>query len=459
MVAALACASSVTGFAGGADIEKPATAPVSSPAPQANQNQALEKELALLKARLSDLESKLDACACSQKSATSIAAPAGKTGKVFSQFDVELYGYICANVSYDSHGTVDLLGSTNNGDLPYAVTAKNTNNNSHFSATARQTRLGLNVKGPEVLGGKVSATIETDFYGSASSQGSCTPRMRHAYAKWVKDSWTVLAGQTWDSFITVMPDTINFNTLAYNGQLGNRRAQVRVAKSFNPELKKGDKITLTGAIARPGYSATGYPHLQYNAAYDVKLLTEKPSTFSISGVVGKEKGDATGAYRRYKVWAVIGSINLPVTSYLSFKGSAYTGANLGGVTAYYGCAGSNYTINYTPDGSGNSSFDNKSVRSVGGWLQATVNPIKKLAWNTGYGIDAPKKNDILAGASATATTSTGITRIYTVYTNLIYSFTDNLSAGLEYQYLKTTRKVTDNSKADNRIGAMAMFKF
>ena len=73
------------------------------------------------------------------------------------------------------------------------------------------TRLGLNITGPEFLGAKTSAKIESDFAGFGTS--NTVLRIRQAYAKmdWEKDN--LLVGQAWHPMMgDMMPDVFSLAT-------------------------------------------------------------------------------------------------------------------------------------------------------------------------------------------------------------------------------------------------------
>ncbi len=73
------------------------------------------------------------------------------------------------------------------------------------------TRLGLNVTGPEFLGAKTSAKIETDLAGFGTS--NTVLRIRQAYAKmdWKNDN--LLVGQAWHPMMgDMMPDVFSLAT-------------------------------------------------------------------------------------------------------------------------------------------------------------------------------------------------------------------------------------------------------
>ncbi|MBQ5751693.1 MAG: hypothetical protein IIV89_02475, partial [Bacteroidaceae bacterium] len=73
------------------------------------------------------------------------------------------------------------------------------------------TRLGLNISGPQFLGAKTSAKIESDFAGFGTS--NTVLRIRQAYAKMDWKHNSVLVGQAWHPMMgDMMPDVFSLET-------------------------------------------------------------------------------------------------------------------------------------------------------------------------------------------------------------------------------------------------------
>jgi hypothetical protein len=100
------------------------------------------------------------------------------------------------------------------------------NDQSQYDIDAARSRFGLHISGPDVGGFKTSAKIEGDFLGKGS--GDSNLRLRHAYVKFAKETWSFLAGQTWHPlFLTEnTPGTVNANAGAPFHPL-NRSPQLR----------------------------------------------------------------------------------------------------------------------------------------------------------------------------------------------------------------------------------------
>ncbi len=368
--------------------------------------------------------------------------PTSSKKPILSNLDMEVYGFVYGQASYDSKP----INEKDSPTYPMPPTG-DSGDSSQLSGTVKRTRLGIKISGPEVCEGKTSALVEGDFWGDPSptttdgtetSHGSIKPRLRHGYIKWTREGWSVLAGQTWDLVGNIMPSVLNFNNLLGSGQLGIRHAQVRVGKTF--EIDKSRSFLLEGALSRPAYSRTGTPHFQYNVAYFDPLFCEKPCKFSFSGVFGKEKVTS----ERYKVWVVNPAMNLPLNKWLAITVSAFTGSNL---KTYYG--GINQDVNANL---------RKAVRAHGGFAQVTITPVKKWEWNLGYGVDKAKDED-LSNYGTDANPGTSRKKNENYYTNLKYFWTESFWVGIELAHMKISYKGIDRKDKNDRVELGVCYSF
>jgi hypothetical protein len=99
-----------------------------------------------------------------------------------------------------------------------------------FNLTARHTRVGLRLKGPEVKGIETEGNVEIDFYGKGDELNN-NPRMRQAwFALNFPDRWRLLAGQTNDTQGPLDMATLNIAVGWGMGNLGSRKPQLRLEK-------------------------------------------------------------------------------------------------------------------------------------------------------------------------------------------------------------------------------------
>ena len=161
------------------------------------------------------------------------------------------------------------------------------------------TRLGLNITGPEFLGAKTSAKIESDFAGFGTS--NTVLRIRQAYAKmdWEKDN--LLVGQAWHPMMgDMMPDVFSLATGApftpfsrspqvrYDRLAGNFKLTATALYqfqylSYGPNANDLNSSTTSFDYARKAlipelYFQAMYKKGDFMAGAGVDILTLKPRT-------------------------------------------------------------------------------------------------------------------------------------------------------------------------------------
>jgi len=132
-----------------------------------------------------------------------------------SAFDYRFYGFVRGDLYYNSRSNMEVVDGlfylyprdirldSNGNDLNAMP------NGGFYTFT---TRLGMDIKGPDVGAVKTSARIESDFGGTTNINFML--RLRQAWVKfdWQKGS-TVLLGQTWHPlFGEVVPNVLNLST-------------------------------------------------------------------------------------------------------------------------------------------------------------------------------------------------------------------------------------------------------
>jgi hypothetical protein len=356
-----------------------------------------------------------------------------------------IYGYIKLDASYDSQRTAG-------GDLMFYVQQETGGEkDAEFNMTARESRFGLALAGPDVGSIRTTGRFEADFYGNAGAANTPVPRLRLAYLDLAGDyGLSLRAGQDWETFILVAPRIINFAFLADAGALGLRRPQVRLTKETD---LGGAKLVAKAAAARTiGQDIDGggqddgadadYPTFQGNLYLESKLLTDRATKFGVSGHFGSEVMDTVVSNKvvvedskTYNTWSIQGNAFLPLASFLTLQGSIWAGENL---DTYYGGVGQG--VNKTLE---------KGIKAKGGWVQALVDVTSAWSVNIGYGIDDPDNEDLNAGDRS---------KNENVFANTYYAVNSAVTLGVEYTYMTTSYKAQDDSP-NNRVQGMAMYKF
>lgn len=363
---------------------------------------------------------------------------------VWSNLDVQFYGFIKADASYDN-------SRVDNGNYVKWVDSEALNSDDNeFNLTANQTRLGFNIAGPETEGMVASGKVEFDFYGgnsSGASQNTSHPFMRHAYMKldWPKQRFNIIAGQTWDTISPLNPFTLNYSVAWWAGNIGYRRPQIRLTKSFAVNDKVDMK--LEGALARTigrdssfnGESGedSGYPTFQGRASATFPLIEDKLTTVGFSGHWGREEFDTTadGKNKNFETWSLNLDVTQPVNEWLSFKGELFKGENL---NQYLGGIG---------QGVNTTLF--KEIGSKGGWIAASLGPWDKWRFNTGFTIEDVDRNDLNDGDR---------TMNNSIFGNAIYSFNKNTEWGVELSRWRTDYK-NQGDGDDLRVQTSFVYKF
>ncbi len=378
--------------------------------------------------------------------AVEIAVPSPAAGEA-PLLTLKPYGYVKLDASYDTQKTAS-------GDLMFYVQPKvDGESDNEFNMTAKETRLGLELTGPDIEALKTSAKIETDFYGNSGTANSPNLRMRLAYVDVAMSSGTaVRAGQDWETFITVIPRIVNFSYIADSGALGIRRPQFRVSQDI-PVYNQAKLVASVAAARTIGEDIdsgmqddgadAGYPSLQYNLRLQTPLLVkQKPATFGISGHWGNETVDQTisnqviaADAQDYETWSVIGSMILPVHAKVALQGTIWQGKNL---DTYYGGVGQG--INKTL---------RKEIGASGGYIQLITDLTEKLNWNLSYGIDDPDDKDLNTGNRS---------KNQMIFSSIYYKITSAVTAAFEYSYM-TTDYMNQANAANNRFQGAMIYKF
>ena len=130
------------------------------------------------------------------------------------KFSFKFYGFVRNYACYDTRESL-----TSNSeqfyympkDVKLDADGNDINAQPNMMLLSITTRLGLNITGPEFLGAKTSAKIESDFAGFGTS--NTVLRIRQAYAKMDWEHNKLLVGQAWHPMMgDMMPDVFSLET-------------------------------------------------------------------------------------------------------------------------------------------------------------------------------------------------------------------------------------------------------
>ena len=351
-----------------------------------------------------------------------LATPAAAQAPAAAKYNVNFYGHIKTDVSYDVHGVT--------GDDYTQYVVSELDSEKDFRASARGTRLGLDLSD----GDRISGKVEADFFGlsesAAGAAGSTSDlRVRHAYLALKAGKFEVLAGQTWHLLPLEFSGTNNEFALGYSGVLWYRAPQLRVT------YKVSDKLSFAAAAVRPTRkltdsegTASGMPQGQAQ----VQLKVGK-ARFTLAGALGEWRNPA---WQRGEVQLVDFGYNVPLTAMFTLNGQVWTGQNL------YDFLG----------GIGNMGYESAEVKASGGFANLLVKPAGRFSYNVAYGVDNPVNSKIAASATAK-------TKNTTIMANANCVVYDKVTVTLEAAQQVTEYKLTTGYEDRSNLHYQLSFKF
>jgi hypothetical protein len=286
---------------------------------------------------------------------------------------------------------------TNNSDVPQ-LAEQDTVGVAGSGGTIRQTRLGVFVTDPDVLGGTFTGELDADFFGGQqpSSGGRTFPllRIRRAVGTLQWSHMRLLFGQESPLVAERSPRSlasVGFPDFAGAGNLWLWLPQARVTFETGYTLR----LALQGAVLAPasGAAQTAFatqpdsaerskrPSLQGR----VRLAwgpADDPSEIAAGGHVGWLRSDSVGGDSLTVSNALTVDARIAI-GFLELIGEVYTGQGLAGLGG--GGIGQNLGVG------------GEALRTQGGWAQINVKPMRHVMFGGGCGIDDPDDRDVPAG--------------------------------------------------------------
>lgn len=459
----------------------------------AKSPKALAAENAELKARLEALESEMGqikemlvAKADAEKAAQEKAAAAPKAEKpaVRSAYETDLYGYVKFDAAYDTNRMSP--GNYSQWVLqPGALNKKD----GQFTSTARQTRFGVNVKGPDTFkGAKTTANLEADFYGTGgATEAKPTLRLRHA---WMQFEWPELdlklkAGNTSDIVSPLNPSTVDFVVRWWAGNPGERHPQIGLTKGFKIDETHRFDLTVGASrtqgstslrVASDSGQESGQPTAQGRLAYTFPGFHGLKTVVGLSGLYGKDEFDysVNDDAVRFKSRGVFADLDMPLHKLWKVSGEWFSGKNLDDYNAGVGqgmlLQGSALAANTNGDAVGATRvFVNgvngaaavsplhytylalEEIKTTGGWMQLNFNPAGPFDYNVGYSRDRVTTDRLALPATARKGN-------YAAWANLYYDIGKNSQFALEYSRWLTDY-VAGNDGHAHRVQSALIYKF
>lgn len=314
---------------------------------------------------------------------------------------VKPYGYVKMDLMYET-------GASSHGN--YTLWAKDPgSSDGTFYVTARQTRIGMNLKGIGFGSFNLTGKVEVDFHASGVPENKPYNFMRHAFLQISNGTFSVIAGQTSDIISPLFPSTLNYTVAWGGGNIGYRRPQF----GFRQDIKTGKNLfsiqagvtrTITGDYDGDGINdgiAAGFPTIQARAAGKFALGSASLQ-LGFSGHYGKSKGAAE---------YTTDSINvdfLLVVSKFKIIAEYFTGKNLG---AFLG--GIVQDVNLAKG---------EEIAARGFFVNAVASVTKKVDLSVGYGQDDPDDANLSDGSRS---------KNSTLFGNFVVKLSPSLKVGLE----------------------------
>ena len=329
---------------------------------------------------------------------------------------IEWYGYIKLDASWDE----SLVESGN--FARWAASPSLISEHAHVNMTARQSRFGMRIVAPDRGKPRLTARIESDFYGGGAENKNWL-QLRHAYAQleWPDAGLQLIAGQTSDLISPLVPSTLNYTVAWWAGNIGYRRPQVRLTR--NVETSESGAVVLAAALSRtigddfgraePGDSGadSGVPTVQVRAA-----RRWAGGEVGLSGHWGNETLREVSEDPRLEIdsWSLNLDLAVRFSSRASLKAEAWSGENL---DDYFGGIGQG--VNFALG---------EAVAASGGWLALAFKPRSGLEIGVGAGMDDPDDENLSPGARA---------RNLAVWANAVWELWPGLKVGGELSSWQT----------------------
>lgn len=369
------------------------------------------------------------------------SAASSSNAEVTSSFPLQFYGTLVLNAVYNT-------ALTNIEDIPLFAGKQGSDpsgSDKNFAMTARQSRLGFRLRGPEVAGAKLSGQVEIDFLGGKAAFGNGVnmdlPRLRLAFGRLDWKSWSFEAGQDWSIFAPLNPTSLAeyaIPTFSASGNPWIRMPQFR--GEFHRALS--EKTTLLSQFAAIDPNMGDFPTAQFTSgrtpligergrAPGVEARLSLSSKFddrqysvgvSSHYARGKNFGLVSNSpiFRGVDSWGVALDYSLPLKSKFNVTGEVFDGRALGIFSAASGEA----ILPVETSGE-------HGVLTRGGWTQGQLNFTPKWQLNLAYGVESPDVSNLRTGDRS---------KNQTYMANVMYKLSKNVTFAWEYRRLLTNFK-------------------
>ena len=329
----------------------------------------------------------------------------------------------------------------------------------------RQTVLGLDARGPRLMGAASHADVRVDFFGNAANSsytaGALRLRTAHATLQWpnteafVELDRSILEPNAPTSLLAVGQPELAWtgNLWTWSPQVGlshqfgqsdSTRIQVQAAliDALDPQLPGAtsgtSSVTLSERSRWPGIEGR------------IALLKNVTGTGPVIGIGGYFSPHRTSDGFDFNAWAGTADLRLPLSRRFEATANAYRGQALGGLG---GGGYVDYVLRYV-----GYKETARALDDVGGWAQLKARAGQRMEVNTGYGIDNPFAREIRPTVPPINFYYPGLAKNRSYFWNAIYSPSSYLQFSLEYRRIWTNYAVGD-TYSSNVIGLGAGYSF
>lgn len=351
-------------------------------------------------------------------------------------------------------------------------------------ASWRQTILGIDARGPHVLGAGSYADLLLDFdgnpatgtaaaYGSYSSTAALLRlRTAHAGLQWphtglsfALDRPILSPGSPASLTAVAVP------ALAWSGNLWTWNPQAVLTQDLDlpasssirlqtalidvadaPLTPLASSSATVAAVAPSTAEQSRWPGVQARVAWLGHTAGDgrEGNRFGVGGYFAPH--DSTFLARRFDSWAGTLDANLLLPEHFEFTGSFYRGQALGGLG---GGAYKDFVYREDQDTGG---YYSRILDDVGGWAQLKQRFSERLEANAAFGIDNAFAGDLRRYAVPGGTMYQNLARNLTYTGNVIYSPSAWLLFSLEYRHLISSPIVGLPAESDI-LGLGAGYRF
>jgi len=358
-----------------------------------------------------------------------------------SKYRLRLSGIVLMSL-FANRGNVDNL------DIPQVATDRNIiESDGSFGGSLRQSQIGLEVFGPDVLGAHTSADVRFDFAGGFSQAENGVSmglmRLRTGTIRFDWQNTSIIAGQDSLFFAPLAPTsiaTLAVPAMSYAGNLWAWTPQVRVehrvpfSDTSSFVVQAGVLDSWSGDVpftqfyrndtwgeesAQPGYAM--------RVAWNHRLAG-RPFTIGAGGYYGRQYW-ALG--RNVDGWAGTADLTLPLGKLFTLTSQFYRGravAGLGGGIGQDVVVPGPFRAPTTPV---------LGLDSIGGWAQLKFKPTTRFEINGAFGQDNPYAGQLRMTTFSPPFYDAPLARNQSVLANFIYQPRSNMLFSTEYRYLHT----------------------